>query len=197
MTTDRNENRPGYKKTKVGWIPEDWSALPLGLIGRFSKGKGITNAEKKKTGVPCITYGEIYTKYDFTIKEFHSFIDRESARASRKITKNDILFAGSGETLDEIGKCVAYTNETEAYAGGDIVIFSPDGVDSSFLSFVLNSDLITKERRKLGQGHSVVHIYANELKTLNTPIPPPFRTEKNCRYTFHLGRCHRPDTEPH
>ena len=21
---DRNENRPGYKKTKVGWIPEEW-----------------------------------------------------------------------------------------------------------------------------------------------------------------------------
>ncbi len=24
----RNENRPGYKKTKVGWIPEDWKCVP-------------------------------------------------------------------------------------------------------------------------------------------------------------------------
>jgi type I restriction enzyme S subunit len=27
----RNENRPGYKKTKVGWIPEDWGVSPVGL----------------------------------------------------------------------------------------------------------------------------------------------------------------------
>jgi hypothetical protein len=24
----RNENRPGYKKTKVGWIPKEWE-IPL------------------------------------------------------------------------------------------------------------------------------------------------------------------------
>lgn len=27
--TARNENRPGYKKTKVGWIPEEWACLPF------------------------------------------------------------------------------------------------------------------------------------------------------------------------
>jgi type I restriction enzyme, S subunit len=26
---NRNENRPGYKKTKVGWIPEQWRCLSL------------------------------------------------------------------------------------------------------------------------------------------------------------------------
>ena len=26
---DINENRPGYKKTKVGWIPEVWEVKPL------------------------------------------------------------------------------------------------------------------------------------------------------------------------
>ena len=26
---DRNENRPGYKKTKVGWIPEEWEIKTL------------------------------------------------------------------------------------------------------------------------------------------------------------------------
>jgi len=26
---DKNENRKGYKKTKVGWIPEEWAAILL------------------------------------------------------------------------------------------------------------------------------------------------------------------------
>lgn len=28
----RNQNRPGYKETKVGWIPEDWNAKKIGSI---------------------------------------------------------------------------------------------------------------------------------------------------------------------
>ncbi|HUU41304.1 MAG TPA: restriction endonuclease subunit S [Desulfatiglandales bacterium] len=169
---DRNKNRPGYKKTKVGWLPEDWEVKPLGSFGLFSKGKGISNREKKETGIPCITYGEIYTKHDFVIKEFYSFIDTESTKTGQKIKKNDILFAGSGETLNEIGKCVAHKKIIEAYAGGDIVIYSPNGVDCIYLSYSLNSDLIAKHRRRLGQGHSVVHIYSSGLKTLHVPFPP-------------------------
>ena len=169
---DRNENRPGYKKTKVGWVPDDWEVKSLGSFGLFSKGKGISNYEKKETGIPCITYGEIDTTHNFIIKEFQSFIDIEKIKISRRIKKNEILFAGSGETLDEIGKCVAYTKNMEAYAGGDIVIFSPIGVDSIYLSYSLNSDLIARHRRKLGQGHSIVHIYSGGLKTLHVPLPP-------------------------
>lgn len=26
---DRNENRQGYKKTKVGWIPQEWTSIPI------------------------------------------------------------------------------------------------------------------------------------------------------------------------
>ena len=53
-----------------------------------------------------------------------------------------------GETLDEIGKCVAFIKDIEAYAGGDIVIFHPIKVNSVFLSYILNSDYITRYRRK-------------------------------------------------
>jgi len=35
---DRNENRPGYKKTKVGWIPEEWEALQVSKGCRIKHG---------------------------------------------------------------------------------------------------------------------------------------------------------------
>ena len=168
----QKENRQGYKKTKVGWIPEEWEVKVLGSFGSFSKGKGISNSEKKELGLPCITYGEIYTTHDYVIKDFNSFIDIETAKKSQRIKRNDVLFAGSGETLDEIGKCVAYTKDVEAYAGGDIVIFSQNNVDCIYLSYSLNSDLMTKQKRKLGQGYSVVHIYSSGLNKLYVPLPP-------------------------
>jgi len=150
------------RNSNLGWFPENREIKPLGVIGSFSKGKGISNCEKKDKGLPCVTYGEIYTKHDFIVKKFNSFIDPGAAKKSQQIQSNSILFAGSGETADEIGKCVAYTKNEEAYAGGDIVIFKPKGVHYLDLAYVLNSDLIARQRRKLGQGYS----YTNGLKTI-------------------------------
>ncbi len=35
----RNENRPGYKKTKVGWIPEEWTPVKLGNCFKLASGE--------------------------------------------------------------------------------------------------------------------------------------------------------------
>lgn len=36
--TDRNTNRPGYKKTKAGWIPEEWQRESLSAIADIQTG---------------------------------------------------------------------------------------------------------------------------------------------------------------
>ena len=34
----KNKNRSGYKKTKVGWIPEDWDAPKMEQVFGFKQG---------------------------------------------------------------------------------------------------------------------------------------------------------------
>lgn len=165
--------REGYKQTEIGVLPEEWEAVSLGDIGTLSKGKGIAKSEITESGFPCVRYGEIYTKHDFVIKKFHSFINDISAENSRKISNNEVLFAGSGETVEDIGKAVVYLGEHEAYAGGDIVILTPKNSCGLFLSYVVNSfEPTVKQRRKQGQGNAVVHIYAKGLATVQIPLPP-------------------------
>lgn len=164
--------KAGYKRSELGDIPVEWEVVSLGDLGKFSKGKGISKKELSETGLPCIRYGEIYTVHDIVIKQYHSFIDEELANSSVKIKKGSILFAGSGETAEDIGKAVAYIGDDEVCAGGDIVILDPLNIDSIFLSNCLNSTIITTQRRKLGQGNSVVHIYARDLAELKLPLPP-------------------------
>ena len=161
-----------FKESSLGSIPKTWEVKNLASLGEFSKGKGISKSQLSEKGLPCIRYGEIYTTHHFVIKQFHSFIDEEIAKQSQPLSKNDLLFAGSGETVDEIGKCVAYLGDEEAYAGGDIIILSPTNADSLYLSYCLNSDIIIKQRRKFGQGNAVVHIYAASLGKLMVPMPP-------------------------
>ncbi|MEO8236265.1 MAG: restriction endonuclease subunit S [Flavobacterium sp.] len=153
-------------------IPLGWTTKSLGQIGTFLKGKGITKAEIVETGKPCIRYGQIYSEYNYFVEEFKSFINETSANSSERIYKNDLLFAGSGETLVDIGKCVAYIKDDEAYAGGDIIILRTTSEDAHYLGYLFNADEFKKQTYKLGQGHSVVHIYSSSLKNIKVALPP-------------------------
>ena len=162
-----------FKETEIGCMPKCWGIKSLGDIGVFLKGKGIAKKDLLDEGIPCVRYGEIYTVHHWIIKRFYSFIDSKTASQSIQIQENDILFAGSGETIDEIGKSIAYLDNRTAYAGGDTIILRPKiNTDSAFLSACLNSESSIRQKRKMGQGNSVVHIYSRELKTLIVPFPP-------------------------
>ncbi len=154
-------------------LPKNWEVRTLDKFGVFSKGKGITKAELIPVGIPCIRYGEIYTVHHYIINEFHSFISENGAKESREIKKGDILFAGSGETIEEIGKSVAFIGNEKAYAGGDIIILSTnENIIVEFLSYALETDNVKRQKRRLGQGNSVVHIYSKDLSKLNIVLPP-------------------------
>jgi type I restriction enzyme, S subunit len=170
-----------FKDSELGKIPESWEVKYLGAFGEFSKGKGISKKELSEDGYPCIRYGEIYTHHDIFIKKFYSFIDESISKQSVKIENNDILFAGSGETVEDIGKSVVYLNDDVAYAGGDIIILKSQNINSLFLAFLLNHELVIKQRSKLGQGNSVVHIYSKELKKILIPIPSKEEQENIAR----------------
>ena len=154
-------------------IPRNWEVAFLGNLGEFSKGRGISKNDTSSRGIPCIRYAEIYTDYDYVIKRFRSFISKDKVSTTKRLKENDIVFAGSGETVADIGKSVSFVHECEAYVGGDTIIFSPiDGVDSTFISYQLNDDIRRIQLRKLGQGSSIIHIYSSGLKHLRVYLPP-------------------------
>lgn len=173
MSKDNKYIPSGYKPSPLGPIPEGWEVKRLEEVGSFSKGSGVPKDKIISEGHPCLTYGDLYTKYDFVIKNIKSFIDEETSKESKEINAGDICFAGSGETPEDIGKCATYLENCPAYAGGDIVILSPNNnINSLWLSYLLNSDIGGKQRYKFAQGFSIVHIYPDNLKQIQIPVPP-------------------------
>jgi type I restriction enzyme, S subunit len=180
-SSKKNRKMAGHHSSS-NRMPSGWKIIKLSDLGSFLKGKGILKEQLSESGLPCIRYGEIYTTHDYIIKEFHSFISKEVAKESQPIFHNDILFAGSGETLEDIGKAVAYVGNGEAYAGGDIVILrTGKKSDSRYLAYVLNTDMANRQKRMLGQGHSVVHIYSSDLADLIVLVPPLPEQQKIAR----------------
>lgn len=154
--------------------------MQLGDIGIFSKGNSISKAESNSGNIPCVRYGEIYTVHDIYIKKFYSFISKDIAKHSKLLKNGDILFAASGETKEDIGKCVAFISNREAYAGGDIIILTPNinDFDGKYLGFILNTSKLSKQKASKGQGDAVVHITTKSLSKLIVPIPATIKEQR-------------------
>ena len=163
----------GYKKTEFGVFPCDWvTDKKLKDLGAFGKGKGLPGDKMVAEGVPCVGYGDIYMKYNhFHFEDAKTFVDEDTASESQPIQKGTLLFTGTGETAEEIGKCVCYNGEETIYAGGDIITFVSDKVDPLFLAYQQYQNFSLRKKASFGQGHSVVHIQRDNLEKLNVAFP--------------------------
>ena len=169
---NKGEIPNGYKKTDFGVFPCDWvTDNKLKDLGEFGKGKGIPGNKMQSEGVPCVGYGDIYMKYNFHFENAMSFVDEETAKDSQPITKGTLLFTGTGETAEEIGKCVCYNGEEDIYAGGDIITFVTQKVNPLFIAYQQYQNFIIKKKAGFGQGHSVVHIHKENLEKLDIAYP--------------------------
>ncbi|WP_311882785.1 restriction endonuclease subunit S [Halomonas piscis] len=158
-------------QTRLPGFTGEWETKRLGEIGTFYKGQGIRRDDVSDEGVPCIRYGEIYTRYGDCVVAPESSIPEHLSESAFPLRSGDILFAGSGETAEEIGMCVAYLGEQPAFAGGDIVVLRPNGGTSAYLGRLLNHPTIAQQKARVGQGDAVVHISARNLAQIEVHFP--------------------------
>ena len=188
VTQGLNPDAP-MKPTNIDWLPQipaHWQLYRLGALGAFSKGSGIARDDLQDEGLPAILYGDIYTKYEISVRNLKNKISEKTAQNAVKIQAGDILLTGSGETKEDIGKTILYEGN-EAYAGGDVIIFRQQSQDGKFLSYLLNSFYSRRYKAATSKGEIVVHTYPYILKDLYLPIPPleeqegiAHNLDKNC-----------------
>ncbi|WP_281650720.1 restriction endonuclease subunit S [Helicobacter bilis] len=156
----------------LGLIPHHWEVRRVATLGKFFKGSNISKNDLQDSGVSVVLYGDIYTKYEIKTKQFQSKIAENFAKDKTQILCGDLLFSGSGETKEDIGKCICYLGNEKAYVGGDVIVLRQMGQDSLFLSYVLNSDYIKYQKAVISKGEIIIHIYASNLRDLKIPLPP-------------------------
>jgi len=151
---------------------KSYGTKSVSQFGTLKKGGAILREKLRSEGVPVVLYGDIYTKYSEIVTRLISRVDASAVVDGVKLNSGDIVFAGSGETAEEIGKCIAYVGEEAAFAGGDVVILSNHGQDPRYLGYALNSEDAIRQKMRLGQGSSVMHLYKDDVASIKIPLPP-------------------------
>lgn len=150
---------------------EGWEEKTLGEIAtEMYRGSGIKRDQITPIGFPCLRYGEIYTTYNYSFSECISHTNESIISPKKYFEKGDILFAITGESVEDIGKCIAYTGKEKCLLGGDIVAMKHNQYPQ-FLAYALS----TKEAiRQKGLGKvklKVVHTNIPALKTIRIYLP--------------------------
>lgn len=154
---------------------DGWERVTLGQIASFHKGGSLSKSDLTTSGVPCILYGQLYTRYKEIVGSVTSYCSPERSDLTLSQAE-DVLLPASGETPEEMAKASCLTSSGVAI-GGDIIIARPrPGLSGRFLSYQLNSVLVNKIA-SVAQGSAVVHLSRERVSQLETIIPS--ETEQN------------------
>ena len=143
----------------------------------FSRGNGILRTQVTATGAQCVRYGEIYTSYDIWFAECLSHTKPEFVVSPRYFECGDILFAITGEKIDEIGKAVAYVGHDKCIAGGDIAVMKHKQ-NAKYLAYALSTPDAQNQKSHGKVKSKVVHLSVPQLKAVKIPIPS-LRVQEN------------------
>ena len=183
---------PAYKDSGVLWlgeVPEHWDIKPIGRLGFLLKGRGRSKADEIPQGKPCIRYGDLYTQHEYHINQTRAFISKESACYYTPIEYGDILFAASGETIEDIGRSAVNLINSETFCGGDVLLFRPKiEFIPRYLGYASDSPASRHQKACMGKGFTVIHIYGSQLRGLTVPIPPLPEQSTIVRYLDYVDR---------
>ena len=181
------------KESDVSWlgkVPAHWEVRHLGRIGRFFKGGGGTKEDEREDGIPCVRYGDLYTYHRFFITASRTCVAPDlAATVYTPIRYGDVLFAASGETIDEIGKSAVNLMQSEACCGGDVILFRPERqVEARYMGYATDCRPAAAQKATMGRGITVKHIYGDQLKYLTLALPPLSEQAAIVRYLDHVDR---------
>ena len=150
------------------------SQIPMITLGEIAtdiyRGSGIKRDEVTEDGIPCVRYGEIYTQYNTWFDKCASHTQLECISNPKYFEHGDILFAITGESVEDIAKSIAYIGHDKCLAGGDIVVMKHEQ-NPRYLAHVLNTSMSREQKRKGKVKSKVVHSNVSSIAQIIIPLP--------------------------
>lgn len=174
-----------YKDSGIEWIgeiPEHWKVKKVGYYLNFSRGLSITKQNLKDEGIACVNYGEIHSKYGFSVNpEIHSLkcVDEKYLETSERslLKRGDFVFADTSEDIEGSGNFTCLDSDMPTFAGYHTIILRQNEIDYKYLAYYFDSLEYRNQIRSTVYGIKVYSITQAILKD-STFIHPPTKEEQ-------------------
>ncbi|CAD7768274.1 Type-1 restriction enzyme MjaXIP specificity protein [Candidatus Methanoperedenaceae archaeon GB50] len=167
---------PGYKKTEIGIIPEDWELVKIGDVFNFKNGLNKAKEFFGK-GTSIVNYMDVYQHPGITKKEIKGkvTVTKDELKAY-EVRKGDTFFTRTSETVEEIGIASTIVDEVnDTVFSGFILRARPksDRLNLNFRKYCFASQIVRKQiistssytTRALTNGRLLSNVYVPAPKT--------------------------------
>lgn len=144
---------------------------PLGQIGEFIRGKRFTKADYVEDGISVIHYGEIYTQYGVWTAHTVSKVRFDMADSLRYAQPNDVVMAGVGETVEDVGKAVAWIGTEKVAIHDDSYAFR-HSMNPKYISYAMQTSAFIDEKAKHVSRGKVNRLLVSGIEKIRIPVPP-------------------------
>ena len=181
--TERSEvSTTAYKPSGIeylGLIPHHWEVKKLKILFSLGNGLNITKQDFVSYGIPCVSYGEIHSKYpcrlDTSIHKLPYVSETYLAdKPQSLLTKGDFVFADTSEDIEGSGNFTSIQSYVPVFAGYHTIILKPktSEINDLYFSFLFDSFGIRSQIRKEVCGVKVFSITKSILKEIQCLLPP-------------------------
>ncbi len=151
--------------------PDGVEYKKLGEIATISRGGNFQKKDFLTEGVPCIHYGQIYTKYGLFADKTFTFISEECAKKQKMAQPNDIVMAVTSENIEDVCKCLAWLGDEPVAVSGHSAIIHHNQ-NAKYLVYYFHSQMFFAQKRKLAHGTKVIEVTPDALVDIALPVPP-------------------------
>lgn len=177
---EKLDTMEGFKKSKIGWIPEDWNLFILKDVLIDYKLGGNYGNSQNESNIPLIKMGNL-GRGNMVLDKLEYLSENETIKGSDILYEGDVLF-NTRNTLELVGKVAIWKNELikAVYNSNLLRLKFNDIIDNNdYMNYCLNSYNSLRELRRVATGTtSVAAIYTKDLLNIKIPIPPLLEQRK-------------------
>ncbi|MBX3010418.1 MAG: restriction endonuclease subunit S [Caldilineaceae bacterium] len=170
--TAREKQYTYYRDQLLTFAEGEVEWKTLGEVGEFIRGKRFTKADYVDNGVSVIHYGEIYTQYGVSTNHAISQVRADMASSLRYAEPGDVIFTDVGETVDEVGKAVAWLG-SEKVAIHDHCYAFRHPMNPKYISYYMQTTVFIAEKAKYVARTKVNTLLIKGFSQIRIPIPSP------------------------
>ncbi len=176
-----------YKDSEINpflEFPNHWDIKRFKHLFSFGKGLNITKENLEETGVECVNYGEIHSKFGFKINpDIHKLkcVNESYLKNGSKSLLNigDFVFADTSEDIEGSGNFTHLIGNKKIFAGYHTMICRPQKtLNSKFYAYLFDSKSFRSQLHEKVKGVKVYSITQNILKDTFVWIPEDIEQTK-------------------
>jgi len=155
---------------------------------KLFRGLNITKIDLIDSGVPCVSYGEIHSRYGFEVSpDTHTlpYVNKKYLETNLKslMSYGDFVFADTSEDIVGSGNFTYLNSTIPVFAGYHTIVAKPNKImNYRYLAYYFDSLVF---REQIQQSVSGVKVYSITQRILNNTfivLPPTDKQEQIVRY---------------